>query len=84
MKSTQAITGTFPANALIRDLRNERALTLEELAEKVDLTPAYLSMVETGKKKLSPKALQRVAVALGVGYKWLYEELNQKNAKTSD
>ncbi|MFW6118873.1 MAG: helix-turn-helix domain-containing protein [Planctomycetota bacterium] len=42
-----------------------------DLAERVDLTPSYLSLVARGKRSLSSKALLNVAQALGVDPEWL-------------
>ena len=39
-----------PFGSLLRKLRREREITLQELAEKVRKTPAYLSQLETSKR----------------------------------
>lgn len=50
----------------IRGLRRARGMTLEDLAEKVDLSVGFLSQLEHGKKKPSIGALQRISAALNV------------------
>ena len=50
----------------IRVLRTERGLERKDLAERSGLSYAYLSEIETGKKRASSKALFAIAEALGV------------------
>ena len=50
----------------IRDIRQERELTLAELAGKVGVSIPHLSEVERGKKNLNNHLLVRLAAALGV------------------
>lgn len=50
----------------IRRLRRRSGLTQEELAEKVDVSVTHIGLVETGKRRMSLKTLQRVASALGI------------------
>lgn len=60
------------ANALIdgenpvRVWRNHRGLTARELARQAELSAAYISEIETGKKDGSISAMKRVAEVLGV------------------
>lgn len=48
----------------IRNARKQAGLTLERLAERADLSWAYLSEIENGKENISLDALARVAQAL--------------------
>ena len=50
----------------IRVLRTERGMERKDLAEAAGLSYAYLSEIETGKKRGSSKALYVIAEALGV------------------
>ena len=54
--------------ALLRELRRGRALTLNALAKRVDVTPGYLSMIENGRVNNPPsiKVLVRLEAALSV------------------
>lgn len=45
----------------LRALRHAHDLSLRDLATIVDVTPQYLSMVETGKKRASPNLLSKLA-----------------------
>lgn len=50
----------------LRVLRAERDLTQKALAEAADLSPAYVSQIESGQKRPSMDTLERLAGALGV------------------
>lgn len=52
----------------IRELRKQRGLTIAELADMIDKTPGYISMLERGanQKKPSTALLDEIANALGV------------------
>lgn len=49
----------------IRNVRQNRKLTQEELAEEADLSIPHVSHIETGKTKVSLPALMSIAYALG-------------------
>jgi transcriptional regulator with XRE-family HTH domain len=48
----------------IREIREEKDFSLRELAKKIQVTPAFLSDVELGRRNLSEKNLQIIAKAL--------------------
>lgn len=48
----------------IKELREKREMTREELANKVDITAKFLYEVENGKKGMSAANLYKIAVAL--------------------
>ena len=50
----------------IRRLRDERALTQEELAEKVGITVTALSRIERNNAEPRPKTRRKLAQALSV------------------
>ncbi|HEX2256653.1 MAG TPA: helix-turn-helix transcriptional regulator [Afifellaceae bacterium] len=50
----------------IRVWRRHRGSTLEQLAAKSGLSPAYLSQLETGKRQGTLSVLRRLAQALGL------------------
>ena len=51
----------------LRSLRNTLGLSLEELAERTNLSPSTISRVETGKRTISLDILLPLATALQVG-----------------
>ncbi len=48
----------------IRQWREHRGLTLEQLADRVDMTPSYLSMFERGMRGYTQNTLEAIAEAL--------------------
>ena len=50
----------------IKFWRQQRNLTQEILAEKVELTPGFISLIETGKKRASLETLIRVCKELEI------------------
>lgn len=59
--------------ARLKEIRKARGLTQEALAEKVDLTPQYLSRLEAGHQSPSVETVARLAEALDLE---LYELFN--------
>jgi transcriptional regulator with XRE-family HTH domain len=57
----------------IRACRTSAGLTLEQLAEKADLSCPYLSEIERGRENISLDKLVKLAQALGVGLSKLVE-----------
>lgn len=55
--------GMYPPNR-IKELREDRGLTLEQLAEKVGTSHTQISRLEHGKRRLDINWMQRVAKAL--------------------
>lgn len=55
----------------MRQLRTEKELSLQELANKCDISISYLNEIEKGKKYPKANKLAIIAQALGVSYDWL-------------
>ncbi len=53
----------------VKELRQERKLTQEKLAERTHLSTTHIGMVEIGKRRMSMKTLQKIANVLGVKVK---------------
>jgi len=51
----------------IRELRQKRGWSQEELAEEANLHRTYIGQVERGEKSIGVRNLVRIARALGVG-----------------
>jgi transcriptional regulator with XRE-family HTH domain len=51
---------------VIREIRETRGATLEEIALAADTNASNLSRIERGKQGFSPETLERIATALGV------------------
>lgn len=56
----------MPLTINIRQIREDRGYTLEDVADKVGVSIPHLSNVERGKKNLNNHLLTRIADALGV------------------
>ena len=50
----------------IRAMRQQRAMTLDELSERAGLSPSFMSLVERGRSSLALTSLFAVARALGI------------------
>lgn len=68
----------FPAIGMdgeaLRVLRQQRGLTLQELADRAGLSRSYLSEIERGKKQPSIKVLETIASALNVSLEVLVSQ----------
>lgn len=50
----------------LKQLREARKLTVEQLAERAGMSKSYLSEIENGKKQINARRLEGLALALGV------------------
>lgn len=62
----------------IKKSRNEKALSLRELASKVELSASFLSQIEQGKASPSIENLKKIATALDVRVSYLIEDEEDK------
>lgn len=69
------VTGTFHVHpdlnrrtlgAVIKKVRTDKEMTLQELGDKVGCTHVFLSRVESGQKFPSEKLLEKIQKALGI------------------
>jgi transcriptional regulator with XRE-family HTH domain len=75
--------------ARLKEIRKARGLTQEALAEKVDLSPQYLSRLEGGHQSPSIETMARLAEALdlelfelfNVGHQGTVKEVREKLRK---
>ena len=65
---TQALFGRR-----LRSLREAQSLTQQELGEKADLSFKYLGAIERGEENPSLKVISKLATALGVELRDLFE-----------
>lgn len=65
----------------IRNIRIEKGLTQEELADKIDISIAFLSRVERGTSKINLKRLTQIAELLNVSPGYL---LTGSNVSSKD
>lgn len=63
----------------VRRLRKHRRLTQTQLAEKLGVTPAYISQIETGIRQPSLSLLNHLGDILGVAVSYLLEQDDDYN-----
>lgn len=63
----------------IKQLRKERNITQEELADSASINRSYLSVIENGHSSPTMDVVERLAVALGVNLWVLISELQEKH-----
>lgn len=68
----------------LRQLRQEKQLSLLDFEKKGLMTRHYLSEVENGKKNISWETLLKIAKGLGIGIEELFNEINTPNRKEED
>ena len=57
----------------IWELRNQRHMTVEQLAEKVDVSPRFITQIESGQRFGSVPTVLTIAMALDVKLGSLFE-----------
>lgn len=62
----------------IKKSRNEKGLSLRELASRVDLSASFLSQIEQGKASPSIENLKKIATSLDVRVSYLIEDEEDK------
>ncbi|RFU66868.1 cupin domain-containing protein [Peribacillus saganii] len=65
----------------IRELRNEKKLTLKDLAEKTGLSVSFLSQVERASSSIAITSLKKIADAFEVPITSFFEDYANKNYK---
>lgn len=66
----------------VRKLRNERNLTIAELADRSGLSSGLISQIERGRSNPSVRTLQRLRSALGVNL-WAFLQPSESNTASS-
>jgi transcriptional regulator with XRE-family HTH domain len=71
-----------PARAIgekLRAVRQERKMSLRDLADKAEISASMLSQIETGKVFPSVRSLYSIAAALGVSVDYFFPEQSNSN-----
>lgn len=68
----------------IRQLRKERELSQEQLAESANLNAKYLGAIERGERNLSLESMQKIATAFGISLSFLLQFEDHPLAKHRD
>lgn len=64
----------------LRAVRQERKMSLRELADKAEISASMLSQIETGKVFPSVRSLYGIAAALAVSVDYFFPEQNNNNS----
>jgi len=73
MKLVQQAPSALTVGERLRRERVLRKMTMEELAEYMGISPAYLGAVERGQRPLSNRLMKRLHDRLGISYDYLLE-----------
>jgi transcriptional regulator with XRE-family HTH domain len=63
----------------IRELRNKKKLSIQELAKRAELTPGYLSKIENSDSPPPIPTLSKIAYALNVHISYFFDEERPEN-----
>jgi transcriptional regulator with XRE-family HTH domain len=56
----------------VRILREQQLLTIEELADRAEIDPAHLGLVERGQRNVTLKTIDRIACGLSLPLRELF------------
>ena len=59
----------------IKDIRNRKGFTQEELAEKIDINPKYLSSIERGKENPTLNTLIKLSESLDITLNDIFHQI---------
>ena len=62
----------FELGAAIKEIRESRLITQQELAVELGITVNFLSQVENGRRGVSPRNMEKIAEALEVPQSFLF------------
>lgn len=65
----------------LKEIRENRKQTQQEFAEIVGLEPTTIGLIETGRRTISFKALERIATRLNISYYELFDFEEQVDNK---
>lgn len=70
MPKTKSVVILFGES--VRELRKEKEISQEELADRAGVHRTYIGMIERGEKNITIVNIQKIAKALGVGIRELF------------
>ena len=77
-------SGLKVLGAALRYIRNDKSLTLIEVAENADMTLSVYHRIEMGQREVSDKEYKSIAKALGMEVDTLKEEVKRLDAEGAD
>ena len=74
----------FNVGQRLRELRVERALSQEHLALSAEITPAYLGLIERGKKNPTVQIIERLCMAMDISLSAFFSYKNSDESAELD
>lgn len=62
---------------IIRELRDKKKISQEELGFRSNLHRTYIGMIERGEKNITLENIEKIAKGLDVSIKLIFEKLNK-------
>jgi transcriptional regulator with XRE-family HTH domain len=62
----------------IRELRYAKCLSQEEFAKCIGMDRSYYATIESGKRNISLKLIERIASGLGVSISFLFQGIDER------
>jgi len=69
----------FDVGERLKELRQSRAMSQEQLAHIANITPAYLGQVERGTKNVTVRTLEKICSALNVSLAEFFDTAKNNN-----
>ena len=73
----------FSLGKRLREFRQSRAMSQEQVAHQADITPAYLGQVERGTKNITVHTLEKVCTALNISLAEFFDTAKGSNPDNS-
>ena len=73
----KALSNAF--GAVLRQIRNEKGLTQDDLADRLGINSPYISRLESGQKHPSLEMIWKIAKALGIQASDIVKAVENKN-----
>jgi transcriptional regulator with XRE-family HTH domain len=80
----QVLKNNFDLGLKLRQLRLDRALSQEQVANIAEITPAYYGQVERGTKNVTVRRLEKICDALDVSLAEVFSDTMPQNDKPVD
>ena len=78
------MNSNFSLGKRLRELRQERAFSQEQVAHIAEITPAYLGQVERGTKNITVYTLEKVCNALNISLAEFFDTAKRQDKKADE
>jgi len=73
------LRNNFSLGERLREFRQSRAMSQEQVAHQANITPAYLGQVERGTKNITVHTLEKVCTALNISLSEFFDTAKGNN-----